>query len=83
MKNKLIPGIIGGLIGFIVGVISDAYLGLIVGGTFLGGFDIYESIGIEGYELATYVGTIIGAIVLTILGVRLAIKITNKTEDEN
>lgn len=82
MKNKLFPGIIGGFIGFIVGVISGGYLGLIVGGTFLGGFDIYESIGIEGYELATYVGSIIGAIVLTILGVRLAIRITNKTEDE-
>lgn len=82
MKNKLFPGIIGGLIGFIVGVISGGYLGLVLGGTFLGGLDIYETIGIEGYELATYLGSIIGAIVLTILGVRQAIRITNKTDDK-
>lgn len=82
MKNKILSVFIGGLIGFIVGVISGGYLGLILGGTFLGGFDIYESIGIEGYELVAYVGSIIGAIALTILGVRLAIRITKKPEDK-
>jgi len=81
MKNKLLPVIIGGLIGFLIGVIVGAFLGLIVGGTFLGGFDIYENIGIEGYELATYVGAIIGAIVLTILGARLAVRISDKKKD--
>jgi hypothetical protein len=76
MKNKYFLGIIGGLIGFIIGVFGGGYLGLIIGGTFLGGFDIYENIGIEGYEIATYVGALAGALVLTILGVIIATRIS-------
>lgn len=82
MKNKYFLGITGGLIGFIIGVIVGGYLGLIIGGTFLGGFDIYESIGIEGYEIATYVGALIGALVLTILGVITATRISNNNKDK-
>ena len=80
MKRKLLPGIIGGFIGFIVGVFGGGYLGLVVGGTFLGSFEIYKNTGFEGYELAAYVGAIIGAIVVTILGVKLALRIDDKTE---
>jgi len=79
MKRKLLPGIIGAFIGFVVGVIGGGYLGLVVGGTFLGGLDIYEHTGFEGYELAAYVGAIIGAIILTLLGVKLALRIADKT----
>ncbi|HZK29508.1 MAG TPA: hypothetical protein VFD19_04755 [Clostridia bacterium] len=80
MKKNPLPGILGGLIGFVVGVFGGGYLGLVLGGTFLGGFDVHEKIGIEGYELSTYVGAIIGAVVLTILGVKLALKIAGKKQ---
>lgn len=78
MERKMFPGIIGGLIGFVVGILGGGFLGLVVGGTFLGGFDIYENIGLEGYELAAYVGAIIGAIVFSIMGVKRAWKIADK-----
>lgn len=78
MKRKLLPGIIGGFIGFVVGVIGGGYLGLVVGGTFLGGLEIHKYTGLEGYELAAYVGAIIGAFVITILGVKHALRIADK-----
>lgn len=61
MEREMLPGIIGGLLGFVGGTIGGGFLGLVVGGTFLGGLDIYENIGIEGYELATYAGAGLGA----------------------
>lgn len=70
--------IIGGSIGFIVGILGGAYLGLIIGGTFLGGFDIYENYGIEGYEITTYIGALIGAVVFTIWGMKLAQRMAEK-----
>lgn len=79
MKRKLLPGIIGGFIGLVVGVFGGGYLGLVVGGTFLGGLEIYKHTGFEGYELAAYVGAIIGALVVTVLGVKLALRIADKT----
>lgn len=82
MKRKLLAGIIGGLIGFVVGVFGGGYLGLIVGGTFLGGFEIHQQSGFEGYELATYAGAIIGALVVTIFGIKLAIRIAEKKRKE-
>lgn len=80
MKKNLLPQFIGGLIGFVVGIFGGGYLGLVLGGTFLGGFNIYERTGFEGYELATYVGSIIGAIILTIVGINIATKIANKNK---
>jgi hypothetical protein len=80
MKRKLFLGIIGGLIGFVVGAFTGGYFGLIVGGTFLGGLEIYKHTGFEGYELAAYIGATIGAIVLTVFGVKLASKMYGKTE---
>lgn len=81
MKKKLAPRIIGGFLGFVIGAIGGGYLGLVVGGTFLGGLDVYEHTGFEGYELAAYVGAIIGALVLTLLGVKFALKsAAKKTE---
>ncbi len=78
MEKKVFPGIIGGFIGFVVGILGGGFLGLVVGGTFLGGFDIYENIGMEGYEVAAYIGAAIGAIVFSILGVKWARKIADK-----
>ena len=46
----------------------------VLGGTFLGGFDIYAATGLEGYELRAYIGAIIGAIVLSIFGYRFGLK---------
>ena len=60
--NKLILKVFGGLLGLVLGAIIGGFLGLVAGGTFLGGFNIYEQIGIEGYELATYIGAIVGAL---------------------
>ena len=80
MKKNLLPQFIGGLIGFVVGIFGGGYLGLVLGGTFLGGFNIYERTGFEGYELATYVGSIIGAIILTKVGINIATKIANKNK---
>ncbi len=58
-----------------VNLFGGGYLGLVVGGTFLGGFDIYERTGLEGYEIAAYVGAIIGAVVMIIVGVTIALGI--------
>ena len=78
MKRKILFGILGGLIGLAIGIILGGYIGMVIGGTFLGGFDIYKNIGLEGYELSAYVGSIIGAVTLTIVGVKVALKIDNK-----
>ena len=78
MKRKLLLGIIGGFIGCVVGAIIGGYLGLVVGGTLLGSLEIYKHTGFEGYELAAYVGIVIGAIVVTIFGVKLALRIHDK-----
>ncbi len=79
MKRKIIIGIIAGFLGFVVGIFGGGFLGLVIGGTFLGGLEIHEQTGIEGYELAAYIGAIIGAIILPILGVGLALLIEEKT----
>lgn len=78
MKSKVLRGFIGGFIGLIIGILAGGYLGLILGGTFLGGFDIYEQTGLEGYQISTYVGAVIGALVVMVLGVRLALKNNQK-----
>lgn len=80
MKRKLLSGIIGGFIGFVAGVIGGGFLGLVVGGTFLGGLEIYKYTGFEGYELAAYVGAVIGALLAIILGVKLALRIASQTK---
>lgn len=80
--NRQVLSVIGGVIGFAVGVIGGGFLGLVVGGTFLGGLDIHETIGIEGYELAAYVGALVGAIVLTITGVKFARRSADKKGQE-
>lgn len=77
MKQKLIP-IFAWILGFSVGFLGGAFIGLILGGTFLGGFDIYAATGFEGYELSAYAGAIIGAIVLSSIAYKLGIKLVDK-----
>ncbi|MFC4712900.1 hypothetical protein [Planococcus dechangensis] len=70
MNEKRMPVVIRGVMGLIAGLIVGGFIGLVVGGTFLGGFDIYDTTGIEGYELAAYVGAVIGAIAGAAFGVK-------------
>ncbi|HCT62705.1 MAG TPA: hypothetical protein DIC19_01250 [Erysipelotrichaceae bacterium] len=77
MKQKLIP-IFAWILGFSVGFLGGAFIGLILGGTFLGGFDIHTATGFEGYELSAYAGAIIGAIVLSSIAYKLGIKLVDK-----
>jgi hypothetical protein len=67
MMKKMIGIIVGALLGILVG----GYLGLILGGTFLGGFDIYETIGVEGYELTTYLFGFLGLVGGAMTGYRI------------
>ncbi|MDE0584671.1 hypothetical protein ON064_16720 [Planococcus sp. A6] len=70
MKHRGRSKLAGGMIGLIAGVFASAFLGLVIGGTFLGGLDIYENTGLEGYELAAYVGAVIGGGVGIVFGGR-------------
>jgi hypothetical protein len=74
MKSNGIPRILGGIIGLFVGALGVGYLGMILGGTFLGSFDIHEMTGFEGYELTTYLGALVGGIGGAVVGYRLASK---------
>lgn len=74
MKRKWLKGSIGGAIGSVIGVLGGGYLGLIIGGTFLGGLDLNRYIPLEGYELMAYVGAASGAILGSVLGAKHALK---------
>ncbi len=63
-----------------IGIIGGGYIGLVIGGNFLGGLELHKYIGIEGYAIAAYAGAIIGAISATILGVYIALKKADKNE---
>ncbi|MFK8793937.1 hypothetical protein [Planococcus plakortidis] len=79
MKMKGMSKFAGGMIGLITGGVAGAFLGLVIGGTFLGGFDIHEKTGMEGYELAAYVGAGIGLIAGAGIGVWMAGKRATRT----
>ena len=72
MNKKMVSRIVGAFGGLIIGGSLGAYIGLVLGGTFLGSFDIYESTGFEGYELAAYGGVIFGAIFGAQFGMKLS-----------
>lgn len=82
MNKTRLLSIVGGSIGFVIGIIGGAYLGLVVGGTFLGRFDIYKYTGFEGYELAAYVGAMVGALVMMRFGIRLALRMMDSSKNK-
>ncbi|NLC54350.1 MAG: hypothetical protein GX769_00515 [Erysipelothrix sp.] len=71
MKNKVFSTIAGLILGILIG----GYLGLVLGGTLLGSFNIYDKFGIEGYEIATYVGSLIGIFITIPLMLRYSNKL--------
>lgn len=79
INKRTLKGIIGGALGFLVGIIGGGYIGLVIGGNLLGGLELHKYVGIEGYAITAYAGAIIGAISATILGVYIALK----KEDKN
>lgn len=71
-------GVIGGLFGFLAGLIGGGFLGLVVGGTFFGWFELPGYTNMPGYELVAYIGMILGTLIATPLGVTVALKITDR-----
>ncbi len=76
MSKKIVTGIIGGLIGFLVGVTGGGFLGMVVGGTFFGWVELASYPYMPGYELAAYIGAILGVLIITPLGVTIALRFT-------
>lgn len=62
------------LFGLVIGTVLGGYVGLVLGGTFLGGFDIYDKFGLEGYEITLYIGAILGALISLPLSFKFAKK---------
>jgi hypothetical protein len=79
VKKKKLYGIVGALLGFMTGLVGGGFVGFLIGGNFLGGLDIYEHTGFEGYELAAYIGAILGAVVDTFIGIGIGLGIYKKT----
>lgn len=77
---KLRYALFGGILGFLLGLFGGAFLGLVVGGTFLGGFDIYLHTGFEGYELTAYIGAAVGILIATPCGITLGKKLAGQAK---
>lgn len=82
MKRKIFLCTIVAVLGGIVGILLGGYLGLVIGGNLLGGLKIYESIGVEGYELSAYIGAVVGAVIISKYAVKFILK-KFKAKDEN
>ena len=78
MMNLKIRNIMIVTLSLVLGIFLGAYLGLIFGGTFLGGFDIYEAIGIEGYQISAYFGAFLGPLIT----VPLSLKFLSKKKEK-
>ena len=50
---------------YFIGLLAGGYAGLVIGGTFFGGLNLYEKIGIKAYELFTYFGAILGLVLIS------------------
>ena len=78
MGRNVLSGIIGGLLGFLAGVIGGGFFGLVIGGTFFGWVELTGYPQMPGYELVAYIGAILGALIITPLSVIIAIKIAGR-----
>ncbi|MDY6827220.1 MAG: hypothetical protein SVV67_08630 [Bacillota bacterium] len=83
MARKIPAGILGGLLGFIAGLIGGAFLGLVIGGTFFGWLEIPGYPFMPAYELAAYTGAALGTLIVTPLGIKLALKITGRKGNQD
>lgn len=79
MSKNVLTSIFGGLIGFFIGVIGGGFLGLVIGGTFFGWLELPNYPSMPGYELAAYIGILLGVLIATPLGVIIALRITNRS----
>lgn len=78
MSKSIIVGTFGGIVGFLIGAIGGGFIGLVIGGTFFGWLEIPNYPNMPGYELATYIGIILGVLIATPLGVIMALKIAGR-----
>ncbi len=75
-------GLLGGLLGLLAGAIGGGFAGLVVGGTFLGWLESPKYPYMPGYELAAYVGIILGVLTVTPLGVILALRHSDRPKKQ-
>ena len=80
MSKNIIAGTLGGIIGFVFGAIGGGFIGLVIGGTFFGWLELNNYPDMPGYELATYIGIILGVLIATPVGVITALKIAGRVE---
>lgn len=80
MSKKILASILGGLIGFFIGALGGGFLGLVIGGTFFGWIEVPNYPYMPGYELAAYIGIILGVLIVTPLGVIIALKIAGRSD---
>lgn len=78
MGRNVLSGIIGGLLGFLAGVIGGGFFGLVIGGTFFGWVELSAYPSMPGYELMAYIGAVLGALIIAPLGVIIALKIAGR-----
>ena len=80
MGKKVLVAFFGGLFGFFVGSICGGFLGLVIGRTFFGWLELSNYPYMPGYELAVYIGIVLGVLLATPLGVIIALSITIEQE---
>ena len=83
MNRKIMAAMLGGLLGIIAGLTGGAFLGLVIGGTFFGWLEIPGYPQMPAYELAVYVGAVLGMLIVIPLGIKLALKIAGQKEKQD
>ena len=80
MGKKVMISILGGMLGLLVGIVGGGFLGLVIGGTFFGWLELPNYPSMPGYELFAYIGTILGVLIATPLGVIIALRFVAQRE---
>lgn len=65
MKKKTFYKYLIILTAYFIGLIIGGYVGLVIGGTFFGGLNLHEKIGLEAYEVFTYLGALLGLMLIS------------------